>query len=152
MSKTIRSMHAENEASDNCWDEIEQLRMCCLELMTKPGGIIGLLRDREAIARAASKDDLLEEAKILQADMEEYRHRLEVIYDRHKDRSGSATNPDDLTNALHVGELYTEWMNSFQTVVLPTLASISNNLLGGEEIMKPETVESGNDEEKPNDQ
>lgn len=119
-----------NPTAVPCWDELHGLYANSVDLMASIYPITEALRDRAAVARCRSQSELLRDAQILARDQEEYRARLSSIYATHKDRHGGTDDPNELMQALHIGEQYSHWMSSFEAVVLPTVRSLRDNLLG----------------------
>lgn len=125
-----------------CWDDLKEVHRQCLQMMASPMEIFALFKNKQALAAARDTSALLAEAKIIQNDYVDYRHALEVIYEQHSERSGGTENPDELMDALMIGEKYQGWMHSFDTVISPTLQSIAVNLLN-----EPEEIEGSDVEE-----
>ena len=124
------------QEKNNCWDELNSLYVSCGELLTTPAPIAMALRDRAVVANCRDAEALKADSKILARDMQSYKESLENIKKGHAGKTGGTENPDELMNSFDMGEQYQQWIMSFQSVVIPTVQSLSDNLLG-----KPNSVE-----------
>ena len=143
-NNVIQPEEVSDEDASQCWDELFSLRQTCLETMGSVSPIISCLKNPEHVQKCESKENLVKEAKVLKKDLEDYRFRLEHIHSNHQHKTGGTDDFDELMECLNIGEQYQEWLASFQTVVIPTVESLSLNLLGKTE----EEPASGDNQEK----
>lgn len=121
-----------------CWDELKGLHRYCVELLSTPAPIATALSNRDIVSKCKDAGVLVHDARLLKQDMEVYSQRLQAILASHSDKSGGTDDPDQLMEALDIGEQYQQWIDSFQSVVVPTVQAISANLLNAEEIESDE--------------
>ncbi|MNW02486.1 hypothetical protein D3C71_1982820 [compost metagenome] len=67
---------------------------------------------------------------MLAKDVKEYGDKLTAIHTRHEqiagDRKGDPTlNPDTLANLMSIGEEYSNWITSYQLVVIPSAFNVT---------------------------
>lgn len=111
-------------AGDNGWDDLIRLHAECQALSVTPSQVLPLLKDQEALSQVKDTSTLVQQASVLQKDVMEYKTRLEAIYSKHSQRTGSTQSPDELMYVLTLGEEYQEWMHSYQSVVIPVVQTI----------------------------
>lgn len=114
-----------NERDDaNGWSDLHNIYAECCALTTQPAALLPLLRDAELSAKVDDQNRLTQTATVLTRDAKDYNDRLQAIYTKHKARTGSTTSPDDLMACLALADEYTDWMMSYQSVVLPHVETI----------------------------
>lgn len=109
---------------DNIWDDLARVYLECRALSVAPAQVLPLLKDPQKLAKVKSPETLVDQAKVLSKDVEQYNARLETIHTKHAGQSGSSDDPDVLMQALSIGEEYQTWLVSFQTVVMPMVGEI----------------------------
>lgn len=128
----LKELQAHQEGV-NAWVGLDELLAECNALRTSPSHALLLLRNKPLIA-AAVKDGkgLLAAAEVLDADIKTYKGKLDVIYQKHVDlvkaQQGRASveGGDVLAGILAVAEEYSEWMTSYQLVVIPSAYSVTS--------------------------
>lgn len=119
------------QRSMEMWDSLDTLMLECQALRTSPSHALLLIKNEDLVNRAvADKQGLLDTAKVLAKDVKEYGDKLTAIYERHtkiaKDRKGDPTlNPDTLANLMAIGEEYSNWITSYQLVVIPSAYNVT---------------------------
>lgn len=108
----------------NGWSDLHNIYMECRALTTQPAALIPFLRNKELSDKIKDQTKLHQTATVLTSDATDYNNRLQAIYDGHKHRTGTTTTPDDLMECLAVADKYTDWMMSYQTVVLPHVETL----------------------------
>lgn len=121
----------QTQRSMEMWDSLDTLLLECHALRTSPSHALLLIKNEELVARAvADKKGLLETAKVLAKDVKEYGDKLAAIHERHAKmataRKGDPTlNPDTLANLMAIGEEYSNWITSYQLVVIPSAFNVT---------------------------
>lgn len=105
---------------DSIWDDIELCYKECVALSTQPTAVLPLMRNEKFIEQLDNRKEFIADAGILAKDVKEYFARLTAIHDKHVGKTGPAQTPDDLMTALMISEEYNNWLESYQTVVMPT--------------------------------
>ena len=109
------------------WDEVEMLRTRANEAMTAPAYVLPLIRSQELlveIKKQGSLDQFVNAAKVLGKDCKEFREQMAVIGEKHAGKAGNCTE-EELLDGLAIGEEYIALIQSFNTVVLPTIQQIT---------------------------
>lgn len=102
------------------WDDLNRLHQECNAVSITPSQLLPMLRDPSQIEKVDDKEKLISAAKVLSRDVVDYKNKLNEIYQMHSDRSGNCQSPDEVMSCINIGELYQNWLYSYQTVVLPT--------------------------------
>jgi hypothetical protein len=123
---------------DRLWDDLNTVYLECCAVSTTPATTLPLIKDVELVEKVENKQELIESAGMLSRDAKEYAERLEAIHSKHKEFSGKTNSPEEMMFAMQLGEEYQNWLESYQTVVLPT----TNKILAMFEYAK-----SGHDED-----
>lgn len=113
-------------AASGVWDALFNTRKDCICFGTTPAALRPLLENiplRNMIPDQARLQNLVE---LLCKDTREASEALEKIFERHKDRTGRATSPDDHMAGLQIGELYAKWCIDFEALILPTVSEITD--------------------------
>lgn len=110
------------------WEELDELYRNCQQLAARASQPLELLRNRDLVSACKDKQGLLEEAKVLRDDFQQYVQDLDALAKAHNGRTGEIDDPDELMTCLDIGEKYHNWMSSFTSVVLPMTHSVLNRL------------------------
>jgi hypothetical protein len=124
-----RAQHTPTRHSDNkqvqCWDDLTATHQHCvgLLLMTRP--VADLLRNKEMLKNLGSNvTKLTQLATTLLEDTRQFRADLDRINERHAGKSGGESDPNILMDALTIGQAYSVWAESYETVVLSNVQAI----------------------------
>lgn len=121
--------------------DLRLLQAQCHAMMAQPGRFLPMLKNAALVA-AAGQDEVLTQAKIMSADMSQFKSKLDALAASIPDRHLEADNPDDLMFSLAKGDEFADWMDNFQKVVLPTADRLSvllqNGMANLNEAPKPE--------------
>lgn len=120
----VQTQPAAQPAGDGVWDSLNEMQLRLAQYGTAPALVAPLLRNREVVARVEDKKALIENAQLLDKDTREYAGRLSAIHARHAGRTGSSANGDELNDAIQINEDYVDWINSYDSVVMPTVTAL----------------------------
>lgn len=115
---------AEKKDKQLSWDELAAVDQDCRGMLALPGRVTPLLRDGELIKKVKSTAALTRVSKILLDDIKKYRKALDNIQKQWEGKSGGAVDPDDYLTAIVIFENYDNWINSWNSVVMPNLIYI----------------------------
>ncbi|MNX61239.1 hypothetical protein D3C86_921670 [compost metagenome] len=113
------------------WQSLDQLLAECNALRTSPSHALLLIRNKELVARAVQdQKGLLDATKVLSKDVREYSDKLAEIHKKHADlvqsTNGNITLTPDLTaSIMSIGEEYSNWITSYQLVVIPSAFQVT---------------------------
>lgn len=113
------------------WESLDHMMLECQAVSTSPSHALLLIKNAELVERAVQdKKGLLEAAKVLSKDVKEYSEKLAAIHNRHTEiataRKGDPTlDPDTLANLMAIGEDYSNWITSYQLVVIPSAFNVT---------------------------
>lgn len=111
-------------AGDQVWEDLNHLYLECRATSSTPIQVLPLLKDKEKISAVPNPRLLVDQARVLSKDIEHYNNVLETIHKKHAMRNGDSLHPDELMEALSIGEEYQTWLSDFQSVVMPTVEEI----------------------------
>lgn len=107
------------------WDGVEEAMVNCRAFFVLPAQIAPFVRD-ESLAPFVDQGKVADHLKTLDKDVTSFKEKLEAIHNRHRGRKGPALDPDDHMKALVISEEYFRWAQSYESVVLPTIAAITD--------------------------
>lgn len=131
--------HQQQQSSRLCWSDVASLHADCERMLLLPTRVAPVLRDKEITDKVTNRAELARLAGIMLKDVREYQEQLAEIRKLWLGKVGAADSPDDLVNAIVIGEKYESWNASYQTVVLENLMNILdiiNTVLPPEQQMK----------------
>lgn len=117
--KKVDALMKEN-ADNKCWDELNQMYEDNLALLFAHTNIKTLAENKELIAMVEDKPTLTRNIVSLSNDLKTLNAELNDIHQKHKERSGGATDPDDLMFSIMLFENYYLWAERHNAVVMPT--------------------------------
>jgi hypothetical protein len=127
----VAQLKAHNDGL-SVWMGLDELLAECNALRTSPSNALILIRDKELVKRAVQDPKgLMAAVEVLNRDMHTYKNKLEVIHAKHTELARSQQgNPtlgqDDLLAAvLSIAEEYSEWITSYQLVVIPAAFNVT---------------------------
>lgn len=112
------------KAAELSWNDIADLHNKCLGMLSIPGKIVPVLRDKEVQEKVSSLAQLNRHSSILVRDTEVFQTKLRDVRSQWEGKEGRAASPDEVIEAIFVGEGYRAWIDEFTEVVLPTVGSI----------------------------
>lgn len=127
----LNAFVAHNQENLEIWSSLDHLLLECQALRTSPSHALLLIKNQELVNRAVEdKTGLLEAAKVLAKDVNDYGQKLAAIEAAHAqlvaDRKGDPTvSPDTLANVMAIGEDYSNWITSYQLVVIPSAYNVT---------------------------
>jgi hypothetical protein len=122
-SREIAKQQAQ-QSSRLCWSDVASLHADCEGMLLLPTRIAPVIRNKEITDKVTNRSELARLSAILLKDVREYQGQLAQIRSMWQGKSGAADSPDDLLNAIMIGEKYENWNASYQTVVIDNLLNI----------------------------
>ncbi|MNZ89405.1 hypothetical protein D3C78_1083290 [compost metagenome] len=121
----VAQLQAHNEGL-SVWMGLDELLAECNALRVSPSNALILIRNKELVKRAVKDSKgLLAAVEVLNNDMQAYKVRLDAIHAKHvelaRSQQGNPTlvQEDLLAAVLSIAEEYSEWIASYQLVVIP---------------------------------
>lgn len=105
---------------NKCWDELEMLHAATVGLLYSTKNITPLLRSEEIMSKIDSKE-AVKISQVIANDLTHYKEKIEVIHNKHKNKTGGSDDPDVLMECIMIGQEYMELSDSFQRVVSPNI-------------------------------
>jgi hypothetical protein len=127
----LAAFMAGQQHSLEIWQSLDQLLAECNALRTSPSHALLLIRNKELVSRAVTdQKGLLEATAVLSKDVTEYSNKLAEIHQKHealvKSTGGVPTLTPDLTaSIMSIGEEYSNWITSYQLVVIPSAFQVT---------------------------
>ena len=111
---------------DTGWDDLHQLYVECKSISVNPARIFPFLKNENLINSLSDEDKqfLISNLSKLSEEIKEHHERLEGIYEKHKNWTGSTQTPDELMICLNIGEYYQQWLMSYQVLIMPVVQRI----------------------------
>ena len=114
---------------NNFWDEAEAVYTTCITGLDKTHGLLATHIQSitsDPVERAKIKDipGLTANINLLANDIQNNINRLDEIHARHIGRTGGTTSSDDHMLVLEIHGLYTQVIELYNTVTMPTVAHI----------------------------
>jgi hypothetical protein len=94
-----------------------------------------IIEDPEKLATIKEPNILLQNIKLVTRDVSEHLDRLDNFYATHKDKTGGTKNPDDHIAVLHTNGQYADALSIYDSVVMPTVAHIFEQIGGAQELL-----------------
>lgn len=113
------------EQLDSLWGDLDTLHNECLALRTSPSRALILLKNAELLARVKDIPALTRAAQVLAKDIAEYTEKLNAIQAMWCQRPRTSIDTVLLGELLSIGELYSEWINSYQLVVIQSAIQVT---------------------------
>lgn len=107
------------------WDAVSEANLNARAFFLLPAQIVPLVRN-EKYTPYIDIGKVHELLGTLDRDVSDFRRKLNDITARHANRKGGASDADDHMRALNVAEAYQTWGASYESVILPTIASITD--------------------------
>lgn len=115
----------EQAMPDTAWDDLNDLyNNCCKLLRDPPMEVVSLLKDRERVSQLRQFKEVVLLAKVLDKDITTYKNKLMEIHIKHYNKRGSSQNEDEFIETITIGEEYTNWVTSYESVVIPIIEDI----------------------------
>lgn len=132
MGKNNNQQPPRQRPKDKMWDNLRDIyrNVACYTLI--PAGVAPLIRDRALLAKVQEQGNLADLEKhtgLLARDIATFTASLEAIHTKHSNRAGPVYDQNERMAAIQIFEEYMEWAGSYERVVLPTLAEITNILV-----------------------
>ena len=124
MSKGKNQQPIPNANANRAWDSLEDLFRNCGAYGLGPAALAPFFRNEALILAVKDQVALHNNAKILEQDVKEYTTRLLAIREKHKGRTGAATDANDNMLCIQIGQEYFDWCQSYEMVVIPTVETI----------------------------
>lgn len=106
------------------WEDLENIYAEMARYCLVPTQLAPLLTNREACSRLADLHSVVQLAEMVSRDVERFSQRLLAIRNKHRGRTGPATDADDGIYQIVISEEYLSWQESFNAVVMPNVMFI----------------------------
>lgn len=119
------------QRSMEMWSSLDTMLLECNALRTSPSHALQLIKNQALVNQVVTDQaGLLNAAKVLSKDVKEYSDKLALIHADHvsiaqKHKGDPTLNPDTLANLMALGEAYSNWITSYQLVVLPSAFAVT---------------------------
>jgi hypothetical protein len=127
-------------AENTFWDDANSLYLVSKQAIATSYGeltkvVKEIIEDPEKLATIKEPNILLQNIKLVTRDVSEHLDRLDNIYATHKDKTGGTKNPDDHIAVLHTNGQYADALSIYDSVVMPTVAHIFEQIGGAQELL-----------------
>lgn len=125
------------------WDDARALYEQSLEAINVTHGQLAqflsyVIVDPARMALIKDPATLVNNINLLTRDISEHGNRLNAIFAKHSDRSGSTTGPDDTMLVIKLNGEYADALEVYQAVMMPTVAHIFEQIGAIEELLANE--------------
>jgi hypothetical protein len=116
-------------ANMKCWDDLQQQYQHTKASMAVSGGVIeSAVQNKDLFAFMPDKAGCIAAITTLSADLIAFNDEIDGIYACHSAKTGAQKDEQDFIHALEVGESYAAFQSRFQSVILPNVHIISEQL------------------------
>lgn len=127
-------------AENTFWDDANETHKVITEGIAKSYSelasvVQSIVADPERLAAVKEPMLLAENIKLVTRDVGDHIDRINRIHDEHKDKTGGTTDPDDHIRVLQINGQYADAMEIYQTVVMPSVSHIFEQIGGAEEVL-----------------
>lgn len=128
----LQAFLSSQQQSMEVWQGLDQLLMECNALRTSPSHALLLIRNKDLVSRAVKDPKgLLAATKVLSSDVNEYSDKLAEIHTAHTQlvestKGNPSLTPDLTASIMAIGEAYSNWITSYQLVVLPSAFHVTS--------------------------
>ena len=125
------------------WSDAHELHDKSLEAIEETHGRLAsllthTLGDPERLARITDPQTLTSNVMLLTRDVQEHVERINAIFAKHVERTGSTTGPDDVMEVISINGEYADALEVYQTVIMPTVMHIFEQIGAIEELIEAE--------------
>jgi len=119
------------QRSMQLWSSLDTMLLECNALRTSPSHALQLIKNKALVNQVVvDQAGLLNAAKVLAKDVNEYSEKLKAIHEEHqavaqKHKGDPTVQPDTLAQLMSLGESYSNWITSYQLVVLPSAFAVT---------------------------
>ncbi len=138
--------------SNTFWDDAAHMYQSSIQAIDTTHGTLALflkeiIADPARLAMITDAQTLISNNNLLTRDIGEHVEHLNAIYETHKDKKGSSTDPDDHMLLLKVNGQYHDAIDVYNTTIMPTVTHIFEQIgvieqLIAQEEMKKKEVEA----------
>jgi hypothetical protein len=130
-----------NPPPNKLWDEVRNLYEISVGGLQKTHGelvthIDAMLSDPVRRAKIQDMDGLLVNIQILTKDVQTHLAALNELYARHKDKTGGTTAPEEYLEVIGLHGQYSDAIQVYNTVIMPTVSHIFEQIRLTEEIVE----------------
>jgi len=127
--------HAEQLKGNTCWDDLEQMYVSMITLLTSHTNISQFAADKELIGAVVDKQTLTANLRILGQDLGAMNTELSQIHNQHIGKRGGSTDPDVVFSTIAIFEQYSLFMERHDAVVMPTVYHIIEQFNQAEQLL-----------------
>lgn len=119
------------QRSMELWSSLDTMLLECNALRTSPALALQLIKNKALVNQVVTDQaGLLNAALVLSKDVNEYSEKLKTIHADHvaiaqKHKGDPTVQPDTLAQLMALGESYSNWITSYQLVVLPSAFAVT---------------------------
>ena len=125
------------------WDDARALYEQSLDAINVTHGQLAhflsyVIQDPARMALIKDPVTLVNNINVLARDINEHSNRLNAIFAKHSDRSGTTVSPDDTMLVIKLNGEYADALEVYQAVMMPTVAHIFEQIGAIEELLANE--------------
>ena len=120
----VRSAKKDKGIINTCWNDLNLIYSQCSELMSRHSYISQLSQNQALWPFLTDAAAVTSNLNILTRDLNDLTGRLSAINGKHYGKTGGSEDPNVIMNCIQIYEEYTEFMNTHESVVMPTIAAL----------------------------
>lgn len=107
--------------NDALFNSLKNTENSCRSMLATGLSMVELFRNKELIAKLKNPDEVAKMATIFATDLQKYKESLQEIINSADSLKGSNVNDntDLLLQTITIGQAYQEWIESYNSVVVP---------------------------------
>lgn len=115
-----------NAENEGIWDQLRQIYSMNVQALAANAMLCRQFEERKDImAHVVDLPRFARNNNSLANDLVRLSKDLNIIFDKHKNRSGANFNPDDVMKGIAISEDYTAWAQTFNTCCMRTIAQLT---------------------------
>lgn len=116
-----------DKVSNQGWEDLNKLNSDANHVFVIAHQVVPFLKDVETIAnvkKSGRYEELTSISSNLNDNLKKAKEELNAIHSKHANKTGDNTSPDELLECISIGQEYSQWITTYQNVIIPTVKSI----------------------------
>lgn len=126
--KAYQPKRANNVTQASAATQLNELEIQCQRMLGEAAALGPILKRPELHPFYSNITLVTEQTRILTKDLQHYHGELRRLGELKRELNIQNVNPDNVMEAMDLGQGFYQWIESFQCVVLPRIATLSDEI------------------------
>lgn len=127
--KRTHEHHSDKYFEDNrAWDEVEGIRLMCLDVLRTAGSFAPLLRNVDLLTHVASKRLLSRNIAAIGRDTQVLAEVVSKVHKLHMNKKGGTKTQEEMFQSYEVYSQYVDFMERYDAALMPIIVHASEQL------------------------